>query len=97
MSLSLYRIAQESLRNISKHAASPDAFVDLAGESGGLIRLTVEDHGAGFSVAEAEGKGLGLVSMRERARLIGGTCAVQSAPGEGTKVVVRLPLGGDLQ
>jgi signal transduction histidine kinase len=97
LSLCLYRIARESLRNISKHAASPDAVVDLVGDGGDEIRLTVEDHGVGFSPQAAEAQGLGLVSMRERARLNGGTCSVQSTPGGGTKVDVRLPVGGDPQ
>lgn len=97
LSLCLYRIAQESLRNIGKHAASPDAVVDLAGNGDGQIRLTVEDHGSGFSTAQADGKGLGLISMRERARLIGGTCSVHSKPGAGTKVNVYLPVGGESQ
>ena len=93
LSLCLYRITQESLRNIGKHAQSPDAIVDLAMDGSGHIRLTVEDHGSGFLAEEVDGKGLGLVSMRERARLIGGACSVHSAPGEGTKVAVRLPMG----
>jgi PAS domain S-box-containing protein len=97
LSLCLYRIAQESLRNIGKHAASPDAVVDLAGDGNGQICLTVEDHGGGFSTAQVDGRGLGLVSMRERARLVGGTCAVHSEPGQGTKVDVCLPLGGEVQ
>ena len=95
LSLCLYRIAQESLRNIGKHAQSPDAVVDLTVDDRGDIRLTVEDHGSGFSFGETHGKGLGLVSMRERARLIGGICSVHSTPGEGTKVDVRLPMGGE--
>lgn len=93
-SLCLYRIAQESLRNIGKHAASPDAVVDLACVDGEEIRLIVEDHGAGFSLEQADGRGLGLVSMRERARLNGGTWTVCSERGAGTTVEVRLPLGG---
>ena len=95
LSLCLYRIAQESLRNIGKHAGSPDAVVDLMVDDGGDMRLTVEDHGSGFSSGETHGKGLGLVSMRERARLIGGICSVHSTPGEGTKVDVRLPMTGE--
>lgn len=93
-SLCLYRIAQESLRNISKHASSPDAVVDLSCVDGEEIRLTVEDHGVGFALEKEDGKGLGLVSMRERARLNGGTWIVCSECGEGTTVEVRLPLGG---
>jgi PAS domain S-box-containing protein len=95
LSLCLYRIAQESLRNIGKHAQSPNATVDLRVDGSGHIRLTVEDHGSGFSAENMDGKGLGLVSMRERARLIGGACTVHSAPGEGTKVDVYLPMGGE--
>jgi PAS domain S-box-containing protein len=92
LSLCLYRIAQESLRNISKHAVSPDAVVNLSNASDGEIRLTIEDHGVGLPVEDTEGGGLGLVSMRERARLAGGTCSVLSSPGGGTIVDVRLPL-----
>jgi PAS domain S-box-containing protein len=93
LSLCLYRIVQESLRNIGKHAQSLDAVVDLAVDGSGYVRLTVEDHGRGFSAGKVDGKGLGLVSMRERARLMGGTCSVHSTPGGGTKVAVRLPMG----
>jgi PAS domain S-box-containing protein len=97
LSLCLYRVAQESLRNISKHAASADAVVELDCNGGDGIHLTVEDHGVGFSMEDTDGTGLGLISMRERARLNGGRCVVQSVPGEGTKVDVRLPLGGNLE
>ena len=93
LSLCLYRIVQESLRNIGKHAQSPVATVELSVDAGGQIRLTVEDRGSGFSPGKAHGAGLGLVSMRERARLVGGTCSVHSVPGEGTKVDVCLPMG----
>jgi PAS domain S-box-containing protein len=99
LSLSLYRITQESLRNISKHAASPVATVDLACPGDGEIRLAVEDHGVGFPPEDPgpvdEVGGLGLISMRERARLAGGTCSVRSSPGRGTIVDVRLPIDGE--
>lgn len=95
LALCLYRVAQESLRNIGKHADSPDAVVELVGTGGGEIRLCVEDHGVGFSLPDADGKGLGLISMRERARLNGGAYVVRSVPGEGTRIDVRLPLGGE--
>ncbi len=95
LSLSLYRIAQESLRNIGKHARSQVAIVDLARDGSRHIRLRVEDRGSGFSPEKVGGKGLGLVSMRERARLIGGTCSVHSEPGSGTKVDVLVPITED--
>ena len=99
LSLSLYRIVQESLRNISKHAASPIATVDLAGTGDGEIRLVIEDHGVGFPLEDTsrtdDGGGLGLISMRERARLAGGTCSVRSSPGRGTIVDVQLPPEGE--
>jgi len=92
LSLCLYRIAQESLRNIAKHAGSPVAIVDLASDGSEHIRLTVVDRGNGFSPEDADGKGLGLVSMRERARLVDGTCSVYTEPGIGTKIDVRVPI-----
>ena len=92
LSLCLYRIAQESLRNIAKHAGSQVAIVDLASDGSEHIRLTVVDRGNGFSPEDADGKGLGLVSMRERARLVGGTCSVYTEPGIGTKIDVRVPI-----
>lgn len=91
---SLYRIVQECLRNTSKHAAGSVVCVTLATRSRQL-ELKVEDTGPGFSPAEARGKGgLGLVSMQERARLAGGSFILNTKPGEGTIVLVRLPLAG---
>jgi signal transduction histidine kinase len=88
----LYRISQEALRNVRKHAGAVKVSVTLAAKSG-EIRLSIQDSGPGF-IAEASDRprGLGLLSMRERARLIGGTLMVRSSPGEGTLVVVRAPL-----
>lgn len=87
---SLYRIAQEALRNVSKHAGQTHTRVSLKGTPEAL-QLQVADFGHGFDV-EAANHGLGLVSMEERARQIGGALQVQSRLGEGTKVTVNVPV-----
>jgi two-component system, NarL family, sensor kinase len=92
--LGVYRVAQEALRNIAKHAAVKEATVSLAMTSSELV-LAVEDDGAGFDSTSPHAKhGLGLYSMAERVRLIQGELSVTSAPGRGTTVTVRVPLGG---
>jgi two-component system, chemotaxis family, CheB/CheR fusion protein len=92
VSLCLYRVAQESLRNIGKHAAPTEVRVALTGNKK-QISLVIEDIGNGFELEEARGKGgLGLISMDERVRLVGGTFSIQSQPGKGTRVEVRIPL-----
>jgi signal transduction histidine kinase len=94
VSLCLYRVAQESLRNIGKHSAATEVRVSLTG-SGREIVLVIEDVGDGFELAEAKGKGgLGLVSMDERVRLVDGTFSIRSEPKAGTRVEVRVPLRG---
>ena len=95
----LYRISQEALRNITKHAGETHVKVSIQGVDG-IVRLQIRDFGAGFDQEdEYPIKGLGLVSMEERARIAGGTFAVKSTLGEGTNVVVEIPLdrGGDNQ
>ena len=92
VSLCLYRVAQESLRNIAKHAMAVSVRVVLAGRKDG-IALRVEDTGDGFDPNEAKGKGgLGLISMEERVRLLNGKFTIHSQPGKGTTVEVFLPL-----
>jgi signal transduction histidine kinase len=86
----LYRITQEALRNVSKHAGPTHTRVSLKGSPQGL-RLQVADFGQGFDIDDAR-HGLGLVSMEERARHIGGTLRIQSKLGEGTKLSVTVPL-----
>lgn len=88
---SLYRITQEALRNTWKHAPNSAAHVKLR-EDGEQLQLTIEDTGPGFDVlrVRAEG-GLGLLSMDERARLVGGTFLVSSKPEAGTILVVSIP------
>ncbi len=90
--LTLYRIVQEALHNIAKHAEAADAKVELR-SSGDEVSLVVEDSGQGFDPGAVRGRaGLGLVSMSERIRLIDGTLDVNSRPGGGTRIVVRAPL-----
>lgn len=88
VSLCLYRIAQESLRNIGKHARHAAASVTLTGTDSG-IKLSIEDKGPGGAAA---GKGLGLIGMKERARLVNGKLRVLSPPGKGTLVEIEIPL-----
>ncbi len=86
----LYRIAQEALRNVAKHAGRTHAKIALEG-SEESIRLEVTDLGEGFDLEESRG-GLGLLSMEERAGLIRGRFQVRSALGKGTTVTVDVPL-----
>lgn len=90
----LYRVVQEALTNVAKHARAGRVAVVLT-RLGDEATAVVEDDGGGFDPATA-GKGrLGLVGMRERLALVGGTLEVESAPGSGTTVIARVPLGGD--
>ncbi len=91
----LYRVAQESLGNVSKHSRATQFTVELVGSEEG-ISLSVRDSGVGFSpeLAKPPNGGLGLISMKERVRLVSGTLEVLSRPGEGTHVRVWVPLSG---
>ena len=89
----LYRIAQEALRNVSKHAGRTHVKVILKGEPT-LLRLQVMDYGEGFEPQKGH-FGLGLISMEERARMLGGTFHIDSGPGEGTRITVEVPLRED--
>jgi signal transduction histidine kinase len=91
--LALYRIAQEALTNVLKHACARNVSLTLQ-RRGEEIVMVIEDDGAGFSVpphAASAGGRLGLLGMHERAGLVGGTLHVESAPGRGTTVVARIP------
>jgi two-component system, NarL family, sensor kinase len=87
----LYRILQESLRNISKHAQATEVTIALAGRNDSII-LTIMDNGKGFDPGHKSQVGLGLDSMQERAYLIGGEFWVKSQPGQGTLIQVLAPL-----
>ena len=86
----LYRIAQEALHNIVKHAQASRVDMRLACDGAG-VTLEVRDDGVGFDPGEAFPGHLGLESMRERAARLGGTVEITSAPGRGTRLLARLP------
>jgi signal transduction histidine kinase len=86
----LYRIVQEALTNIAKHARATTVSVLVARKSGSVTAV-IEDDGVGFS-PEEPGEGLGLVGMRERVELLGGRLALESRPGAGTTVAAEVPL-----
>ena len=84
-----YRIAQEALRNVSKHSGAKTASVNLSFERG-VLRLAIIDDGCGFDMGAQEiNPGIGMISMRERVRLIDGKLSVDSEPGEGARLVVE--------
>jgi len=94
----LYRIAQESLGNIARHSHATRALLSLEVQSG-YAALAVADNGTGFDpddvILDREGRyGVGLLSIKERAELLGGTARITSAPGRGTQVHVVVPLHG---
>lgn len=94
----LYRIVQESLTNVLKHSGTQKATVTIR-KSPHAITLEIVDEGKGFDPGDVSGtpekrQGLGVLGMRERARLIGGKFKILSQPGKGTRVRVHLPLGG---
>jgi signal transduction histidine kinase len=93
IALCVYRVAQEALRNVAKHAAVNEASVMLVA-TGSELMLRIQDQGAGFAADGVRAQpGLGLSSMEERVRLVQGEFAFDSAPGRGTTVEVRIPLG----
>jgi signal transduction histidine kinase len=92
LALGLYRVAQEALRNVERHAGCRRAAIAVR-VGDGVVELTVRDDGRGFDpAARRGGRGLGLVSMDERLRLLGGTLEIRSKPGKGTQVIARAPL-----
>ena len=92
----IYRVMQEALNNVYKHARARRVTVALEHGDGTVI-LRVEDNGRGFDaspLSPQQGRGLGLLSMKERADLVGGTLKITAAPLHGTSVVLRVPIAG---
>ncbi|HAK61414.1 MAG TPA: hypothetical protein DCO77_13725 [Nitrospiraceae bacterium] len=92
VALCLYRVMQEGLRNVAKHAQVKEARISIKVDDSGIL-LSIQDGGKGFDTAKVRHEaGLGLGSMRERVRLIRGTLSIQSHPGKGTLVEMWAPL-----
>jgi two-component system CheB/CheR fusion protein len=90
--INLYRIAQEALNNIVKHAEASHASVLLERRNNSIV-MVIEDNGKGFVFADSRNdRGIGLLSMRERASLVGGRLEIESAEGQGTSIFVRVPI-----
>ena len=91
----LYRVAQEALTNVARHAQASRAEVKIQ-KLDGAICMTIKDDGKGFQTERVlrakKGKRLGLLGMRERLEMVGGNFTVTSAPGKGTTVLAQIPL-----
>ena len=94
LGLAIYRIAQEAVLNAVRHAETHAIRVVVRAE-GERVRLTVSDDGRGFDPRTVGAKSLGLLGMEQRATAVGGTLAVESAPGGGTRIVFEGPLGAE--
>jgi two-component system CheB/CheR fusion protein len=89
---SLYRIVQEALRNVAKHAGKTSVKIKLTGDSKQLF-LSIRDHGVGFDIHSVEHKGrLGLIGMQERVRLVRGEFSLEARPGRGVAIMIQVPL-----
>ncbi|MDD5330224.1 MAG: PAS domain S-box protein [Sulfuricella sp.] len=93
LSTTLFRIMQESLTNVAKHAEASQIGIVLSTWDESLM-LTIKDNGKGFDPRVRKAKSFGLIGIRERAAMLGGKAEITSAPGKGTTVRVRLPRGG---
>lgn len=94
--VSIYRIFQESLTNIERHAQATEISLSIKKE-GGFMTFTLKDNGRGFNLQEVKQrehreKGIGLTAMQERARLAGGSLTIDSQPGAGTKIAFSIPV-----
>jgi signal transduction histidine kinase len=92
--INLYRIVQEALNNVRKHAGAQNVNVFLSQRDGSLA-VVIEDDGIGFAAEQtgstADGDGMGLINMRERLALIGGTFEIETESGKGTTIFLRVP------
>ena len=92
--VTLYRVLQEALTNIVKHAQASQVWVDLSVEEN-TVNMTVQDNGIGFSEASSRSNGIGLAGLRERVTIAGGTLNVNSTPKRGTILSAQFPLSNN--
>jgi signal transduction histidine kinase len=93
----IYRIFQECLTNISKHAGASKVSIGIREENGHIV-IVLEDNGSGFdldqvSARRGEGRGMGLAALDERARMLGGSLEIRTQPGHGTRITCVIPIG----
>jgi signal transduction histidine kinase len=96
LDIALYRVAQGALSNVAKHAAATSVDVSMSRDDDHVV-LSVKDDGRGFDMASLRKQrdvysGLGLIGMRERSEMLGGTFSITSKPDHGTRVQVRIPM-----
>ncbi|MGO9255723.1 MAG: PAS domain-containing protein [Bryobacteraceae bacterium] len=94
VALCVYRVVQEALANVAKHAGAKHAVVSISGRDT-VLHAAIRDDGHGFDLDQAKGKGLGLISMEERVRHLGGTFSISAKPGHGARIEIRIPLETD--
>jgi signal transduction histidine kinase len=91
--VSLFRIAQEALNNVVKHAGAAEVVITVEEEKG-TVRLVISDNGIGFdtsrTAAAGRGRGIGILNMSERAQSVGGRFTVESSPGKGTRAITEI-------
>ena len=87
----MYRLLQEALTNVMRHAQAHSVEIELV-HQGGQLRLTVSDDGQGFCREQPRPTSFGLVGVRERVLMLGGSMVLDSQPGEGTSLSVAIPL-----
>ena len=93
---SVYRVIQEALTNIGKHAQASTASVVVRHEDARL-GIMIEDDGVGFDPEDTDGAGMGLFGIRERVEMLGGSFEIETGTGKGTVLTVRLPLANEAQ
>ena len=89
----LYRVVQEALTNVARHARAKRIRL-LVQREGELVSVAIEDDGTGFALLTPRTNGLGLVGLKERVAELSGTVQIASAPGKGTRVSVEIPVAG---
>jgi signal transduction histidine kinase len=90
IALCVYRVVQEALGNAARHSAASRVLLAVGGRKEAL-NVAIRDNGVGFDPDQARGKGLGLISMEERVRQVGGTFSIRPRPGRGTRIEIRIP------